>query len=148
MTPLRNALADYLSVRRALGDKLQRPEKLLNQFLTHLEDLGEVRVTVSAALKWATLPKNGDQSWWSLRLSAVRRFSIHLNAVAPENETIPEGLIPWKKCRATPYLYSAEDILALIAAAELLHTPHRVATYRTLVGLPPAVCSRRRGAHR
>ena len=135
MTPLRSALADYLSVRRALGYKLQRPEKLLNQFLTHLEDLGEERVTVSAALEWATLPKNGDQSWWSLRLSAVRCFSIHVNTVAPQNETIPKGLLPWKKCRATPYLYSAEDILALIVAAGILHTPHRVATYRTLVGL-------------
>lgn len=135
MTPLREALAEYLSVRRALGYKLQRPEKLLKQFLAHLEELGEERVTVSAALEWATLPKNGDRSWWSLRLSAVRRFSDHLNAVAPENETIPEGLFPWKKCRATPYLYSAEDITNLIAAAGILHTPHRVATYRALVGL-------------
>lgn len=135
MTPLRRALAEYLSVRRALGYKLQRPEKLLNQFLAHLEELGEEHVTVSAALEWATLPKNGDRSWWSLRLSAVRRFSDHLNAVDPENESIPEGLIPRKKCRATPYLYSAEDINDLIVAGRILHTPHRVATYRTLVGL-------------
>lgn len=135
MTMLREELADYLSVRRALGYKLERPEKLLNQFLSHLEDLGEVRVTVSAALEWATLPRNGARAWWSLRLSTVRCFSIHVNMVAPENEVIPEGLIPWKKCRATPYLYSAEDIMGLIVAAELLRTPHRVATYQTLVGL-------------
>ena len=135
MTPLRKALADYLSVRRALGYQLARPEKLLEEFLTHLEGLGEKRVTIRMALEWATLPSTGDRSWWSLRLSAVRRFSIHLNTVAPENEAIPEGLIPWKKCRATPYLYSAEDITALIVAARILHTPHRVATYQTLVGL-------------
>ena len=33
MTPLRHALLDYLAVRRALGYKLQRAEKLLAQFL-------------------------------------------------------------------------------------------------------------------
>jgi integrase len=135
MTPLRKALADYLSVRRALGYQLHRSEKLLKQFLTHLEDLGEERVTTSAAIEWATLPKNGDPSWWGLRLSAVRRFSIHLNTVAPQNEAIPEGLIPCKKCRATPYLYSADDITALMMAAGILRTPHRIATYRTLIGL-------------
>jgi hypothetical protein len=34
MNPLRQALVDYLAVRRALGYTLARPEKLLAQFLT------------------------------------------------------------------------------------------------------------------
>ncbi len=34
MNALRKALADYFAVRRALGFKLYRAEKLLNQFLT------------------------------------------------------------------------------------------------------------------
>ena len=38
MNPLRQALADYLSLRRSLGYGLQRAEKLLNQFLDYLED--------------------------------------------------------------------------------------------------------------
>jgi hypothetical protein len=33
MNPLRETLADYLSLRRSLGYALRRPEKLLNQFL-------------------------------------------------------------------------------------------------------------------
>ena len=32
MSPLRQALIDYLAVRRALGYKLERAEKLLGQF--------------------------------------------------------------------------------------------------------------------
>ena len=35
--PLREELADYLALRRALGYRLARPEKLLGQFLDHLE---------------------------------------------------------------------------------------------------------------
>ena len=41
MSPLRQALAGYLQVRRALGYKLARPEKLLGQFISWLEDHGD-----------------------------------------------------------------------------------------------------------
>ena len=41
MNTLRQALADYLAVRRALGYKLARAEKLLAQFLDYVEDRGE-----------------------------------------------------------------------------------------------------------
>ena len=53
---LRPALADYLMMRRALGYRLARPEKLLGQFLSYLEERGTDIVTVSAALDWAQLP--------------------------------------------------------------------------------------------
>ena len=45
--PLRDQLADYLTLRRALGYRLERPEKLLNQFLEHLEHHGEEVITVA-----------------------------------------------------------------------------------------------------
>ena len=38
MNVLRQALADYLAVRRVLGYRLARAEKLLAQFLTFVED--------------------------------------------------------------------------------------------------------------
>ena len=45
MNALRQALADYFVVRRALGFKLYRAEKLLTQFLTFVEDRGEEHMT-------------------------------------------------------------------------------------------------------
>lgn len=135
MSPLRQALADYLAVRRALGYKLARAEKLLAQFLTYLEDLGEERPSTETALAWATLPTGTDRSWGSYRLSIVRGFAAHLRAIDSTTEVPPASLLPWRACRATPYLYSAQDVAALIAAAATLRTPHRVATYRTLIGL-------------
>jgi hypothetical protein len=56
MNTLRQALADYLAVRRVLGYKLARAEKLLAQFLDYIEDRGEDHITIEAALAWATLP--------------------------------------------------------------------------------------------
>jgi hypothetical protein len=50
MNALRKALADYFVVRRALGFKLYRAEKLLSQFLTFVEDRGEDHLTTEAEL--------------------------------------------------------------------------------------------------
>ena len=47
MSALRQALADYLAVRRVLGYKLVRAEKLLAQFLAYVEDRGEDRLTTN-----------------------------------------------------------------------------------------------------
>jgi len=135
MSALRQALADYLAVRRVLGYRLARAEKLLAQFLAYLEARGESRLTIEAALAWATLPGDADRGWLSARLSVVRCFAIYLRGIDPATEIPPPDLLPGRTCRATPYLYSEEDIAALMTAAAALRTPHHVATYRTLIAL-------------
>jgi integrase len=135
MTPLRQALADYLAVRRALGARLHRAEKLLGQYLSYVEARGEPHLRVPTMVAWATLPPHAARSWASLRLSVVRAFAAHLQTFDPQTEVPPTGLIPSPPCRATPYLYTDQDIAALMTATSQLQTPHRVATYRTLLGL-------------
>jgi integrase len=135
MTPLRHALADYLAVRRILGYKLVRAGKLLAQFLDYLEEHDQDHVTTETALAWATLPRQADRSWASARLSVVRRFAIHLRGIDPATQAPPTDLLPGRSRRATPYLYSQADIAALMTAAMTLRTPHRAATYRTLIAL-------------
>jgi integrase len=133
--PLRDQLTDYLALRRALGYRLARPEKLLNQFLDHLERRGESMVTVPVALDWARLPASGGSNWWAYRLSAVRGFATYLHAIDPVHEVPAADLLPQRTRRASPYLYSNADIAALIDAAQSLSTPLRRATLGTLIGL-------------
>jgi integrase len=132
--PLRDQLADYLALRRALGYRLARPEKLLNQFLDHLDRAGELRVSVGGALDWARLPAGGSFNWWAYRLAAVRGFAAYLHAVDPVHEVPAPDLLPQRPLRASPYLYSDADIAALIAATRALRTPLRRATFATLIG--------------
>ncbi|WP_445257811.1 tyrosine-type recombinase/integrase [Nocardioides aurantiacus] len=133
--PLRDALGDYLALRRALGYRLDRPEKLLNQFLTHLEAASQEVVTVAAALEWAQLPSSGALNWWGYRLSVVRGFATYLHALDPAHEVPAAELLPQRPQRATPYLYSEADLASLMAAASSLGTPLRRATVATLIGL-------------
>lgn len=132
---LRAQLADYLALRRALGYRLDRPEKLLGQFLDHLEQTGEPIITVAAALDWARLPANGDSNWRAYRLSAVRGFATYLHAIDAAHQVPAADLLPQRPHRASPYLYSDADISALISAAATLRTPLRRATFTTLIGL-------------
>jgi integrase len=134
-TPLRQELADYLALRRALGYRLARPEKLLSQFLDYLAHHGASRITVATALDWARLPANGTSNWWAYRLSAVRGFATYLHALDPTHEVPAPDLLPQRPRRASPYLYSDAEIAALIAAANTLSTPLRRATFATLIGL-------------
>lgn len=134
MSPLRRALVDYLAMRRALGYKLSRDGKLLPQFLDFIQERGEQRLSTEAALAWATLPA-GSAAWWSNRLCLVRGFATYMHTLDPDSEVPAPDLLPHPPHRATPYLYDQAQIAALIAAAGTLRTPHRVATFRTLIGL-------------
>src|SRR5665213_187673 len=132
---LRDALGDYLRMRRALGYRLVRPQKLLTQFLDHLDAAGVTAVTTQAALDWSCLPVGGDINWWAYRLSVVRGFAAYLHTLDPSVQIPATDLLPWRARRPSPYLYSAADIAALLAAAGSLSTPLRRATITTLIGL-------------
>ena len=132
---LRDALGDYLRMRRALGYRLVRPEKLLTQFLDHLDATGSEAVTVEAALAWSCSPTGGEVNWWAYRLSVVRGFASYLHTLDPTVEVPATDLLPWRARRAIPYLYSPADIAALLSAAQSLSTPLRRATITTLIGL-------------
>ncbi len=135
MTTLAQHLAGYLAVRRALGYKLARAEKLLAQFLVWLDERGERVITTELALEWATLPPATSSNWHHQRLTVVRGFATHLHAIDPRHEVLPSDLLVWSKRRAVPFLYSDTEVRRLMDAASVIPTPHRAATMRTLIGL-------------
>ena len=134
MSRLEDQLRDYLRIRRALGYKLARAEKLLAQFIAFLEERSERVITIENTLAWVTLP-GGSDSWQSMRLSAVRGFAAYLHALDDMHQVPPADLCPNRPARAIPYLYSERQIAALMAATGILRGRLRQATYRTLIGL-------------
>jgi integrase len=134
MSVLAEQLTEYLTVRRALGFKLADTERLLRQYLHYLDQHGERRITIATAVSWAILPSGSDALHY-VRLAAVRGFANYLRVVDPTVEIPGVELLPLGPSRRRPFLYTDEEILALIGAAATLRTPHRAATYRTLIGL-------------
>jgi integrase/recombinase XerD len=135
MSTMRQAAEDYLTLRRAIGFKLEKPGRLVLQFADHLDQLGAQEITIDIAVDWARQPAQADPAWWAYRLSAVRGFTVYLHPRMPGIEVPPADLMPLRTKRATPYLYSSQDIEALMTAARGLRSPMAAATYETLIGL-------------
>jgi integrase/recombinase XerD len=133
--PLRDSLEDYLGLRRALGFRLKSAGRLLGQFVSWLEDRGTGTITTEDALAWAVLPAGASPAWQSIRLAAVRGFAAYLHGTDPSAQVPPAGLIRRGNDRATPYIYSDDEISAVIAAAGALRPEFRAATYQALISL-------------
>jgi integrase len=133
---LHQAATDYLKVRRALGSRLDGYDRLLASLVAYLEAAGAATVTTELAVCWARLPGDGAHpAYLGKRLCVARGFARHLQAFDPAAEVPPARLLPHRKCRAVPYLYSPEEIAALMDAAGSLAPRLRAATYQTLIGL-------------
>ena len=135
---LQQLVADYLTVRRSLGYKLDDTEYILGRFLAYLHDHDAHGMTVEHALGFAMAPSAASPRWQALRLSAVRCFARWAKCQDPDIEVPPAGLLPARPTRVAPYIYTAEEIQALLEAAGLLRPELRAATYRTLIGLMAA----------
>ena len=133
---LRDALEEYLTVRRALGFILSHPSRLLHKFVASMEEEGVSFITTEFALRWAMQPRCAPAQWASY-LSMVRRFARYVSAFDDRTEIPPCGLLPYRARRKEPYLYTDEEIARLVRAAKELPSPLglRGATYATLLGL-------------
>lgn len=135
MSTLRGQVDHYLRLRRSLGYKLIEHERFLNQYLDYLEEIQASTITAENAVTWAKLPTDVNPRWHGARLSAVRGFATWVQAFDPDTQVPPAGLLPMRTTRATPYLYSQDQIRALMNAAAGLTPQVRSATFQTLIGL-------------
>jgi integrase len=137
MISLRDAIEQYLTLRRDLGFKLTGTHYLLRQFACFMEDQTASFVTTDLALQWAMLPRCAHSSWWAQRLMAVRCFARYHSATDTRTEVPPQDLLRYRPRRAHPYLYTKQDIERLMGAAKALRPADglRGLTYATLLGL-------------
>ena len=132
---LREALADYLRVRRRLGFAMLQDGRLLEGFVEFLEQAGAERITTELALRWARMPVHAHPHRWRQRLSVVRGFARYLATLDPASEVPSKDLLPGTRQRLAPHIYTEQEITELMAAAGRLRPPLRAARHQTLIGL-------------
>ena len=137
MTTFSQHVEDYLRLRRSFGYKLDEAARLLPRFAARLEAAGAEFVTIDLALAWALEPEVPPASVVpSMRLLVVRGFARYMAGVDRRTEIPPTGLIPFRRRRRAPFIYSDADVAALMQQThQLLREPLRAATYQTLIGL-------------
>jgi integrase/recombinase XerD len=132
---LTSHLEDYLRVRRALGFKLTEDGHLLGQLVAHVEAAGATTMTRDLAIGWARLPERVHPNQWAKRLRVARGFAAYLQTIDPATEIPPPDVFPSRRQRATPYLFSEQDICRILREARGLSRPLRAASYEALLGL-------------
>jgi len=132
---LRQAAAGYLQPRRSLGYQLQAHGRLLNSYIADLEASGQTTVTAANAVAWATRPAAASPVWHARRLSVARCFARHLSATDPSCQVPPAWLLPARYSRAAPYIYTQQQINALVHAAGTLGSPLPAASCQAVISL-------------
>jgi len=137
MSVLREAMQQYLSLRRSLGFDIINVDSTLRSFVAFAERNAASYVTTDLALKWVKLSTAKEPATLADRLNMVRRFAIWRSAADERTEVPPKKLLPYRYHRKPPYIYSEEEIERLVQTARNLPSPKglRGPTYATLFGL-------------
>lgn len=141
MSPLEQALSDYLKLRRSLGHDLAGPGRVLPRFVAYLDARDAPTITIEAALAWCQQvpgPAHPGRasSVGSARMTAVRGFARYLSGIDADTQVPPLGLMPYRTGWTPPFIYSTAQIEALLDAARTqIQHPLQSATYQTLIGL-------------
>jgi len=117
MNTLREAVREYLSMRRDLGFKLRDASKALIDFVDFLEHHNTSYITQSLALAWAQRPSHTQPAHWAQRLTFARGFARYRSATDPRTQIPAQGLLPYHPQRARPFLYSDDEVRNLLRAA-------------------------------
>ena len=137
MKPWREAVEEYIEMRRGLGFKLLEAKVSLINFASFLKQRGAAHITISLSMEWAQQDKTARPAEWARRLSFIRGFARHWSAHDSQTEVPPSGLLPHRPGRARPYLYSDDEVRKLLQAALQLPSVRglRGPTYNCLLGL-------------
>jgi integrase/recombinase XerD len=129
MSALHDAVEEYLTIRRALGSPVSRAAAQLRRFADF--------VTTQCALRWAQQSTHAQPATWAERLGVVRRFAAWRSITDWRTRIPPRGLLPHRRSRKPPYVYSDKEIERVVAQAARLSSAYglRGPTFATLFGL-------------
>ncbi len=129
---------EYVAFKQTLGFKITVESAELRRFaLFAVNQNHQGPLTIDLALNWVSMKPHYSRYYKARRLETVRLFAKYLVAKGHVAEIPPAGI--YGKChgRTTPYIYTADEILKLIAKAKLLLPANglRANTIATLIGL-------------
>ena len=94
MNTLRQAVQEYLSLRRSLGFKLQDAGKGLIDFVTFMERHRTSHITQALALAWApTAGKRPTRPLGETTEASYAGFARHRSATDPRTQIPAQGLV-------------------------------------------------------
>ncbi len=137
-SPLAEALADFVSWKRAQGLEYKVGERRLSSFDRFLNEQKIESLVLTRELLGAyqaALTPLGETQRYT-RFLVARDFARYYQQIAPASEVVET--MPFKKPRSDkPFIFSRDDIIALMGAARQLKPTHTIRPHviATLIGL-------------
>jgi len=124
-----------LAVRRAVDFTLKAVEGYLRNFAQFATAQGDTHIVTHTAIAWAAQGASEPQR--HNRLSVVIRFARFSHAADPRHAIPPERVCAGRRHHRTPYIFTDEEIQALLVQAARLRPSRsfRPPTYHTLLAL-------------
>jgi len=137
MSALERHVNDYLRLRRTLGNDLTETGRLLRRFVADLDAARLDHVTTGMAVEWSLAATvTAPSTVPATRYIAVRGFARYMAGIDPRTEIPPAGLLRRPRSWRPPFIYTDDEVLALLKNARcLIAQPLRAATMETLIGL-------------
>lgn len=137
MTSISARLSEYLDHRRRFGADMTAVGLALKPFAAFADAEGAEWITTELFLRWKDTFGSAGSNTWAGRLCLVRGFTLWLQGLDDRHEVPPKGLIPWRRSRPRPWIYSEAEIEQIVVAAAALPSQSglRGATCSTLFGL-------------
>ena len=101
MITLREALQEYVMLRRSLGFKFRDDARALSRFVAFMEERRALHITARLALDWVQ-QGHVQPAERARRLCFVRGFARHLSAIDALTEIPSQELHPYRSTRARP----------------------------------------------
>lgn len=130
-TPWKSRVQDYISHRRDLGYSLTADASQLLNFALFADRIGQQRLTIALAVKWARASKKTTAITRTRRIVVVRGFAKYWHRFDSMTEIPPIGLFGPIGRRLTPHIYTEDEIVSMLSATSRL---------RPLKGLRPVTC--------
>lgn len=134
MLSLTQLATDYLTIRRSLGASLDKNERYITSYIDYAAEHGLATITTDSTTAWANQP-GGDPGYLAARYNAVEIFSRWAHCLDARHDSLPPQSHPRGKQRLIPYLYTDDEVRALMDLTNTLHIRVRKATLNTLIGL-------------
>jgi len=128
----------YLAHRRSLGFNLTHEGTRLSAFARFADAMGgQDRLTVALAVQWARASQRQSPLTWARRIEVLRGFARFCLRYEPDTEIRSRDLFGPAHRRLVPHIYTDEELVALLDAADHLLPPNglRPTTCRTVFGL-------------
>ena len=131
-------VTEYVTFKRNLGYMLKGTDRELMRFAEYADGISHRGpITIALILGWAQMASENSRLYRARRVEIARTFTKYEAIFDPMTEIPPRGILGPAHQRIQPYIYTQNEINALIKAAKDLSPCGglRPQTYATLIGL-------------